>query len=93
MKDAVEMCIAAAKTDSTALPATTAALALLAGTPSKDDFALAEPLFTKALSEHKDDARLLSALASLRVVQQKLDEAITLFRQAGAEIGRRVRVE
>ncbi len=82
MKEAVEMCITAAKTDASARPATTAAIALLAGKPSEADFALAEPLLKKALSDHQGDASLLSAVASLRVVQKRLKDAIGLFRQA-----------
>lgn len=82
MREAIELCDAAAKSDASALPATTAALALLAGKPSDDDFALAEPLLAKAAADHKDDVDFLTVLASVRVVQQRLDEATGLFRQA-----------
>ncbi len=82
MKEALDLCREAAKTDTSALPAIAAATALLAGKPSAEDFALAEPLLSKAAADHKDDARLLTALASVRVVQQRLDEATGLFRQA-----------
>ena len=61
--------------------ALTLALALLAGKPSAEDFRLAEPVLTKAAADHKDDVDLLSALASVRVVQQRLDEAVRMFRQ------------
>jgi tetratricopeptide (TPR) repeat protein len=82
MKEALDLCHEAAKTDASALPAITAAAALLAGKPSAEDFARAEPLLSKAAADHKDDASLLSALASVRVVQQRLDEATGIFRQA-----------
>ena len=85
MKEALDLCREAAKTDTSALPAIAAATALLAGKPSAEDFALAEPLLSKAAADHKDDARLLTALASVRVVQQRLDEATGLFRQRGAK--------
>ena len=82
MKEAIELCREAAKSDASALPAIAAAMALLAGKPSAEDFALAEPLLSKAAADHKDDAGLLSALANVRVVQQRLDEATGLFRQS-----------
>ena len=80
MKEALELCVEASKSDSSALPATTAATVLLTGTPTAEDFALAEPLFSQT-SKHKDDAALLSAVAGVRVVQQRLDEAVELFRR------------
>ena len=81
-KEAIELCREAAKTDASPLPAIAAATALLAGKPSAEDFALAEPLLSKAAADHKDRADMLSALANVRLIQNRLDEAIGLFRQA-----------
>ncbi len=78
---AIELCRNAAQSDHTARPAVTLALALLAGKPSAEDFRLAEPVLTEAAADHKDDVELLSAVASVRVVQQRLDEAVGMFRQ------------
>ena len=81
MKEALDLCREAAKSDTSSVPAKVAATALLAGKPSAEDFALAEPLLSKAVADHKDDADLLSALANVRVIQQRVDEAARLFRQ------------
>ncbi len=81
MKEAIELCREAAKSDSSAMPAIATAMTLLAGKPSADDFALAEPLLSKAAADHKDNADLLGALANVRVVQQRIEEAIALFRR------------
>ncbi len=74
--DAIQVCRAAARSDRSARPAVTLALVLLAGKPSKEDFDRADEVLMKAAADHKDDANLLSALASVRVVQQRLDEAL-----------------
>ena len=91
---AIEICRNAAKSDHTARPAITLALALLAGKPSAEDFRLAEPVLAKAAADHKDDVDLLSAVASVRVVQQRLDEAVGHVPAGlGAETGQRRRAE
>jgi tetratricopeptide (TPR) repeat protein len=82
MKEAVELCADAAKSNPSALPAITVAVSLMAGKPSADDFKLAEPLLEKAAADHKDDPGLLSALAGVRVVQKRIDEAAGLYRRA-----------
>jgi tetratricopeptide (TPR) repeat protein len=84
MKEALQLCVEAARSDASAMPATAATIALLAGSPSAEDFALAEPLLSKAAADHKDDARQLTALGNVRVAQQRLDEAVELFRRAVA---------
>ncbi len=81
MGKAIELCSNAAQSDPSARPALTLAMALLAGRPSAEDFRLAEPLLTKAAADHKDDVDLLSALAGIRVVQKRIDEAVSLFQQ------------
>ena len=81
VREAVELCGEAAKSDDSARPATAMAMALLAGKPSADDFAFAEPLLAKAAADHKNAPDFLDALASVRVVQKRLDEATDLFRR------------
>jgi Flp pilus assembly protein TadD len=81
MKEALELCRETAKSDASATPAIAAAIALVAGKPSAADFTLAEPLLSKAVADHKDDVDLLTAVAGVRVVQERLDEAVGLFRQ------------
>jgi cellulose synthase operon protein C len=81
MGQAIELCRKAAQSDPSVRPALTVAMALLAGKPSAEDFQLAEPILTKAVAGHKDDLDLLNALASVRVIQQRLDEAVSMFRQ------------
>jgi tetratricopeptide (TPR) repeat protein len=81
MGKAIELCRHAAQSDHSARPALGLALALLAGKPSPEDFRLAEPVFTAALADHKDDVDLLSAVAGVRVVQQRPDEAVRMYRQ------------
>ena len=80
MKEAIELCREAAKSDASATPAIAAAMALLAGKPSAEDFALAEPLLSKAAADHKDDANLAVGLGQRPRRQQRLDEATDLFR-------------
>ncbi len=82
MKEAIELCRDAAKSDSSTAPAIAATAVLLVGSPSAEGFALAEPLLAKVAAEHKDDVVLLAALGNVRVAQQRLDEAVVLFRRA-----------
>ena len=82
MQEAIELCRNAAKSDASTRPALAlTAAVLLVGKPSAADFQLAEPMLAKAAADHKDDVDLLSALAAVRVVQQRVDEAARLFRQ------------
>jgi tetratricopeptide (TPR) repeat protein len=81
MREAIALCREAAKSDSSTMPATAAGVALLAGNPSAEDFALAEPLLSKAAADHKDDVNLAAVLGSVRVAQQRLDEAVEFFRR------------
>ncbi|MCX7424304.1 MAG: tetratricopeptide repeat protein [Planctomycetia bacterium] len=78
--EAVRLCVDAAKADQSLQPALTVASALTAGKPGKDDHALAEPILALALQQHKDDATLLAAVATVRLVQGRTEEAIAMFK-------------
>jgi len=90
MRDALELCRKAAETDPSTRPAFVAASALLEGKPAPDDFSAAEPLFAKTLAEHPDDATWLSMLAGVRVVENRVDDAVGLYRKALAVAPRNV---
>ena len=53
-------------------------------TPTEAEFRLAEPLLAQALASHPKDADLLTAVAGVRVLQQRTDEAIDLYRRVVA---------
>jgi tetratricopeptide (TPR) repeat protein len=80
MREAIELCQKAAQSDKSANPSLALAMILLMGKPSKEDFQLAEPTLGAAAADHKDKAELLSVLASVRVVQQRVDDAAGLYR-------------
>jgi Tfp pilus assembly protein PilF len=78
--EAVRLCVDAAKADQSLQPALTVASALTAGKPGKDDHARAEPILARAIQQHKDDATLLAAVATVRLVQGRTEEAIAMFK-------------
>ena len=79
--EAVRLCLDAAKTDPSAAPAIVAAAVLTAGRPTAQQFADAEPLFAKVLQADKDNVALLSALASVRIAQNRMDDAVALLKR------------
>ena len=79
--EAVDVCLAEAKTDHSARPATILAGVLSAAQPSPEAFRRAEPLLAESLASHPDNAELLSAAAGVRVLQQRTDEAIEMYRR------------
>jgi tetratricopeptide (TPR) repeat protein len=83
-REAIELCRNAAQSDHSPRPALALAMVLLTGKPAAEDFQLAETVLTKAAADHKDDVNLLFAVASVRVVQRRPDEAIRLYRQVVA---------
>ncbi len=89
--EAIELCAAAAKSDDSTRPALALVTVLLAGKPTEANLQAAAPLLEKAAADHPDDADLLSGLAALRVVEQRLDEAAELYRrilkQKPADVG------
>jgi tetratricopeptide (TPR) repeat protein len=77
--EAVQLCVDAASHDSSSRPARALVDVLLRATPGPDDSAKAEGMLKQALKTHANDPQLLSPLATLRLMQQKLDEARRLF--------------
>jgi tetratricopeptide (TPR) repeat protein len=81
--EAASLCIEAALTDHSARPAIVLASVLLSSKTAVDNevFLLAEPLFAQALQSHAKDTSLLTGVADLRVLQQRTDEAVDLYRR------------
>ena len=79
--EAVRLCTSAAKSDDSARPALALALVLSASHPSPEDMEQAEPFLVKAVEVHADNADLLFALANIRIVQQRTDDAVKLYEQ------------
>jgi tetratricopeptide (TPR) repeat protein len=81
ISEAIDLCTAAAATDQSSRPASTLALVLLLGHPTEEDFRRAEPVIKQALGNHQEDVALLSQVANLRVVQDRVVDALALYRQ------------
>jgi tetratricopeptide (TPR) repeat protein len=82
LADALTLCQDAAKNGDDPQPAIIAAnLLTTAGTtgPGAPEFSPIEPMLTNALARHSSNAELLFAVAILRTVQERVDEAIGLF--------------
>jgi len=81
IREAVQICIDAAKTDAGPQPAVLAAsiLTRAEAKAAPEDFEAAEPLLQDALKRHPADANLLFHVAGVRVVQGKNDEAVKLY--------------
>ena len=65
---------------------------LISGRATAQDLASAEPYLKKALETHKDQPALLANVANIRVLQDRSDEAIELYRQILAQQPRNVEV-
>jgi exosortase len=79
MKEAIQLCLDAAETDDSAQSATVLTAVLMSGKPTEADFKLAEPLLTKAAEDHPDNPNLLVSLASVRIVQERTQDAVSLY--------------
>jgi Flp pilus assembly protein TadD len=77
--EAVRLCLEAAESDPSERPVVTLTSVLLIGKPSDEDFSRAEPILAQALEKYKDNSALLSAVASVRFVQGRLEEAGAIF--------------
>jgi tetratricopeptide (TPR) repeat protein len=79
----VALCVDAASRDRSPQPATLLAGMLTSYGQSVGDDVLrrAEPLLTQALKDYPKDVRLLVTVADLRAMQQRIDDAITLYRR------------
>jgi len=81
LSEAVELCLEAAKSDDSPRPAVVLASVLQIGKPTDKDFERARPLLDKAAEDHKDNAGLLASLANVRIIEQRTDDAVRLYRQ------------
>lgn len=81
MADAVELCKAQAGRGNSPQAAIVLASVLTSGNPTSADYALAEPLFREALDTHGTNIDLLFALAYIRTVQQRPEDAVALYKQ------------
>jgi len=81
--EAMALYVEMGKTDHSARPAIALACALSSSKTGGNEevFRRAEPLLTQALASHPKDADLLSSVAGVRVLQQRTDEAIDLYRR------------
>ncbi len=83
VREAVQYCQDAL--DRNPNPQTSASMAgvlaavLASGEPTAEDYALAEPMFERALRENPDDVAVLLSLANVRVLQHRHDDAIRLY--------------
>ena len=82
MDQAVNVCVLAAKTDSSSRAAIVLALSLIKGRPTEQEFRVAEPVLAKALAEHASDRMLVAVIGNVRVVQGNIEEAARLYRRA-----------
>lgn len=82
VSQAVELCLEQAKNASSADPAAVLANVLVVSQASEADMQRAEPALMKALADFPGEAHLVSAVANVRAVQQRNEEAIQLYQQA-----------
>lgn len=81
LDEAIELCLDAAQADDTATPAMVMHVALLTSQPADEHWEQAEPLFQRTLTAHGNDPMFLNALATVRLVQKRHDEAIELYQR------------
>ncbi len=81
MSDAIAMCISMAERDSSSRPFIILASALFTGTPSEKDLAQVEPFLKDNLSRFPQDVELKLAVAHIRFLQKRTDEAAKLYRE------------
>jgi tetratricopeptide (TPR) repeat protein len=79
--DAISMCIQAAASDTSIVPAVTLARALIAGNASREAVERAEPLLSQAIASHADAPDLLFAVATMRLLNGRRDEAVSMLRK------------
>ncbi|MHB8956950.1 MAG: tetratricopeptide repeat protein [Pirellulaceae bacterium] len=80
--EGVQLCLEASKYDSSTKPILTLASLLVLGVTAHEDLQIVEPILMSALETHPEDAQLLSAVADVRLVQGRSDEAISLYERA-----------
>jgi len=79
--EAVGLCVDQAKDAESPWPATVLAMVLVAGRAGDEHLRVAAPLLTKASGDFPSDPGLRLAMANLRVVQGRIDEAIGLYKE------------
>jgi tetratricopeptide (TPR) repeat protein len=79
--EAIELCRGAAERDDSSAAAVTVAAVLTLAAASADEHRSAEPILADALASHPDDAGLLLALATLRIMQHNDDAAVRQLRR------------
>ena len=79
--EAIGLCLAAEKTDSSTRPALNLAMLLTIGQAGEEHGKQVEPVFESAVERHPRDAELRFALANLRVVQGRGPDAVRLYQE------------
>jgi tetratricopeptide (TPR) repeat protein len=80
--EAIQVCLTGSQTDKSAAAGITMARILVCGQPTAENFRLAEPLLADAVKSHNDNSDLLVAVANVRTIQQRFDDARALNRRA-----------
>jgi tetratricopeptide (TPR) repeat protein len=80
LPEAVEVCAAATEADTSAQPAVLLATLLLSGKPTAEARQAAEPVLQESIKAHPDDASLLLAVGTLRLMEGRTAEAIKYLR-------------
>ena len=78
---AVRMCVDETKDADSAWPATVLAMILVSGRAEDEHLRVAEPILAKASHEFPGDPGFLLAMANVRVVQRRIDEATALYEE------------
>jgi len=79
--EAISLCVQAASTDSSTVPAITLAGTLIAGKATSKEAERAETYLSQAIASHADDPDLLFTVATLRLLTGNRDEAVTMLRK------------
>jgi tetratricopeptide (TPR) repeat protein len=79
--DAISLCANEADRDNSPRPVLALGLLLAISNPTDKDFALAEPLLSKAKGTFHDNPDVLNAIASVRILQQRLSDAADLYQE------------
>jgi tetratricopeptide (TPR) repeat protein len=81
VKEAIDLCEQASKTNETTEPAIMVSNALVQGSATPEDFQRAELILAAALERFPADLRLLYSVALVRVIQGNVPQSIELFRK------------
>jgi tetratricopeptide (TPR) repeat protein len=81
VSESIRVCLESARHDDSFRPAMVAATVLVRSGASEDNCRAAEPLISESVKRFSDEPDLLFTIATLRLIQQRNDEAIGLFRR------------